>query len=67
MKKPLEFVASALRTTGAEVQLSHQLLRYLGRMGEPKIGRSLLERLVPLRTAVLGADHVDTLASLLLD
>ena len=35
MKKPLEFVASALRSTGAEVQLSHQLLRYLGRMGEP--------------------------------
>ncbi len=35
VKKPLEFVASALRTTGAEVQLSHQLLRYLGRMGEP--------------------------------
>jgi uncharacterized protein (DUF1800 family) len=35
VKKPLEFVASALRTTGAEVRLSHQLLRYLGRMGEP--------------------------------
>jgi uncharacterized protein (DUF1800 family) len=35
VKKPLEFVASALRMTGAEVQLSHQLLRYLGRMGEP--------------------------------
>ncbi len=35
VKKPLEFVASALRTTGADVQLSHQLLRYLGRMGEP--------------------------------
>ena len=35
VKKPLEFVASALRTTGAEVQLSHQLVRYLGRMGEP--------------------------------
>jgi uncharacterized protein (DUF1800 family) len=35
VKKPLEFVASALRATGAEVQLSHQLLRYLGRMGEP--------------------------------
>src|SRR5262245_29485478 len=35
VKKPLEFVASALRSTGAEVQMSHQLLRYLGRMGEP--------------------------------
>jgi uncharacterized protein (DUF1800 family) len=35
VKKPLEFVASALRMTGAEVQISHQLLRYLGRMGEP--------------------------------
>jgi uncharacterized protein (DUF1800 family) len=35
VKKPLEFVASALRATGAEVHLSHQLLRYLGRMGEP--------------------------------
>jgi uncharacterized protein (DUF1800 family) len=35
VKKPVEFVASALRMTGAEVQISHQLLRYLGRMGEP--------------------------------
>ncbi len=35
VKMPLEYVASALRATGAEVQLSHQLLRYLGRMGEP--------------------------------
>jgi uncharacterized protein (DUF1800 family) len=35
VKKPLEFVASALRATGAETQISHQLLRYLGRMGEP--------------------------------
>jgi uncharacterized protein (DUF1800 family) len=35
VKKPLEFVAGALRITGAEVQISHQLLRYLGRMGEP--------------------------------
>jgi uncharacterized protein (DUF1800 family) len=35
VKKPLEFVAGALRITGAEVQMSHQLLRYLGRMGEP--------------------------------
>src|ERR1043166_3600756 len=35
VKMPLEYVASAIRATGAEVQLSHQLLRYLGRMGEP--------------------------------
>jgi uncharacterized protein (DUF1800 family) len=35
VKKPLEFVAGALRITGAEVQISHQLLRYLARMGEP--------------------------------
>ena len=35
VKMPLEYVASALRATGAEVQMSHQLLRYLGRMGEP--------------------------------
>jgi uncharacterized protein (DUF1800 family) len=35
VKKPLEFVASAMRITGAEVEISHQLLRYLGRMGEP--------------------------------
>jgi uncharacterized protein (DUF1800 family) len=35
VKKPLEFIASALRATRAEVQLSHQLLRYLARMGEP--------------------------------
>jgi uncharacterized protein (DUF1800 family) len=35
VKKPLDFVAGALRMTGAEVHISHQLLRYLGRMGEP--------------------------------
>ena len=35
VKRPLEFVASALRLTGAETQVTHQLLRYLGRMGEP--------------------------------
>ena len=35
VKKPLEFVASALRATGAETQITPQLLRYLGRMGEP--------------------------------
>ena len=35
VKKPLEFVASALRATGAETQITNQLLRYLGRMGEP--------------------------------
>jgi uncharacterized protein (DUF1800 family) len=35
VKKPLEFVASALRATGAETWITHQLLRYLARMGEP--------------------------------
>jgi uncharacterized protein (DUF1800 family) len=35
VKKPLEFVASALRATGAESRVTPQLLRYLGRMGEP--------------------------------
>ncbi|HEY7167111.1 MAG TPA: DUF1800 domain-containing protein [Candidatus Binatia bacterium] len=35
VKKPLEYVASALRATGADVEMSHQLLRYLARMGEP--------------------------------
>jgi uncharacterized protein (DUF1800 family) len=35
VKKPLEFVASALRATGAETRVTPQLLRYLGRMGEP--------------------------------
>jgi len=35
VKKPLEYVASALRITGAETEITHQLLRYLGRMGEP--------------------------------
>ncbi len=35
VKKPLEFVASALRLTAAETQITRQLLRYLGRMGEP--------------------------------
>jgi uncharacterized protein (DUF1800 family) len=35
VKKPLEFVASALRATGAETQITPQLLRYVARMGEP--------------------------------
>ena len=35
VKKPLEYVASALRVTEAEMKVSHPLLRYLGRMGEP--------------------------------
>jgi uncharacterized protein (DUF1800 family) len=35
VKKPLEFAASALRATHAETKVTHQLARYLGRMGEP--------------------------------
>jgi uncharacterized protein (DUF1800 family) len=35
VKKPLEFAASALRLTGADVRVTPQLIRYLGRMGEP--------------------------------
>ena len=35
VKKPLEFAASALRATNAETRVTPQLLRYLGRMGEP--------------------------------
>jgi len=35
VKKPLEFAASALRITGADVRVTPQLIRYLGRMGEP--------------------------------
>ena len=35
IKTPFEFVTSALRVTGSEAQVTHQLLRYLGRMGEP--------------------------------
>jgi len=35
IKKPLEYVASAIRAVGAETQVSHQLFRYVGRMGEP--------------------------------
>jgi uncharacterized protein (DUF1800 family) len=35
IKKPLEFVASALRAVSAETQVTHQLFRYVGRMGEP--------------------------------
>jgi uncharacterized protein (DUF1800 family) len=31
----LEFAASALRITGADVRVTPQLIRYLGRMGEP--------------------------------
>jgi uncharacterized protein (DUF1800 family) len=34
-KKPLEYVASALRITNADTKVTHQLVRYLGRMGEP--------------------------------
>jgi uncharacterized protein (DUF1800 family) len=34
IKKPLEFVASALRATRAETRVTPQLLRYLSRMGE---------------------------------
>lgn len=33
-------------------------------MGEAKERRALMERLVPLRTRVLGPGHADTLASL---
>lgn len=35
VKKPVEYVASALRATGAETKVTHQLVRYLARMGEP--------------------------------
>jgi len=35
IKTPFEFVTSALRVTGSEAQVTPQLLRYLGRMGEP--------------------------------
>jgi uncharacterized protein (DUF1800 family) len=35
VKMPLEFVASALRVTNAETQMTPQILRYVGRMGEP--------------------------------
>jgi len=35
VKKPIEFVASALRATQADAKITPQLLRYLARMGEP--------------------------------
>jgi uncharacterized protein (DUF1800 family) len=35
IKKPIEYVASALRLMEAEIKVTPQLLRYLGRMGEP--------------------------------
>jgi uncharacterized protein (DUF1800 family) len=35
VKKPLEYVASALRLLEAETKVTPQLLRYLARMGEP--------------------------------
>jgi uncharacterized protein (DUF1800 family) len=35
VKKPVEYVASALRLMEAETHVTPQLLRYLGRMGEP--------------------------------
>ena len=48
----------------ATMDVTNGLAILVGRMGEPKIGRDLLERLVPMRTQVLGADHLDTLGSL---
>ena len=48
----------------ATMDVTNGLAILAGRMGEPKIGRELLERLVPMRTQVLGADHLDTLGSL---
>ena len=35
VKKPIEYVASALRVMEAETRVTPQLLRYVGRMGEP--------------------------------
>ena len=35
IKKPIEYVASALRLVEAETKVTPQILRYLGRMGEP--------------------------------
>jgi uncharacterized protein (DUF1800 family) len=35
IKTPFEYVASALRITDSQTEITPQLLRYLGRMGEP--------------------------------
>ena len=35
IKKPIEYIASALRLMEAEIKVTPQLLRYLARMGEP--------------------------------
>jgi uncharacterized protein (DUF1800 family) len=35
LKKPLEFIAGALRITDSDTRVTAALLRYLGRMGEP--------------------------------
>ncbi|HVI26480.1 MAG TPA: serine/threonine-protein kinase [Xanthomonadaceae bacterium] len=60
--------ASALATRGerdpATMEITNALAMLLGRMGEPKAGRALLERLVPLRSQVLGTEHEDTLAAI---
>ncbi len=45
----------------ATMDVTNDLAILVGSMGEPKIGRELLERLVPMRTAVLGAEHPNTL------
>src|SRR3546814_2686971 len=46
------------------MEVENSLAILLGRMGEAKLGREHMERLVPMRREVLGADHEDTLGSL---
>src|SRR3546814_12836803 len=46
------------------MEVENNLAILLGRMGEARLGREHMEKLVPMRREVLGADHEDTLSSL---
>src|SRR3546814_7997337 len=45
------------------MEVENNLAILLGRMGEARLGREHMEKLVPMRREVLGADHEDTLRS----
>src|SRR5690606_40431820 len=46
------------------MEVENTLAILLGRMGEGRLGREHMEKLVPMRRDVLGPDHEDTLGSL---
>src|SRR3546814_13610597 len=43
------------------MEVENNLAILLGRMGEARLGREPMDKLVPMRREVLGADHEDTL------